>query len=135
MKEICRMNRTFLAACAAVVMSAALVGAQDKAPANGASADANANANAVTFTGCLSPGSNADSYYLTNAKQKGVKTSEKTVKIVAATPKVKLEPFVTQEVEVTGSIDQAEAATKTEGSSAVRTLTVNKLKVRTGSCG
>jgi hypothetical protein len=129
------MNRTFLALCGAALMSTALVCAQEKPSGDGnGSTAATANANAVTFTGCLSPGSSSDSYYLTNAKQKGVKNADKTFKIVAATPKVKLEPFVTEEVEVTGTIDQAAAASGTD-SSKIRTVTVSKVKVRTESCG
>ena len=130
------MNRTFLAACGAAVLSAALVSAQDKPSSHdNSSAAASANANAVTFTGCLNVGSKADSYYLTSAKQKGVKNSEKSVKVVAATPKVKLEPFVTNEVEVTGTVDQPTAAGGTDNGAAVRTLTVTKVKVRTQYCG
>ena len=129
------MNRTFLAACGAAVLSAALVSAQDKPSSHdSSSAAASANANAVTFTGCLNVGSKADSYYLTSAKQKGVKNSEKSLKVVAASPKVKLEPFVTNEVEVTGTVDQPTAAGGTD-SAAVRTLTVTKVKVRTQYCG
>jgi len=130
------MNRTFLAACGAAVLSAALVSAQDKPSSHdSSSAAASTNANAVTFTGCLNVGSKADSYYLTSAKQKGVKNSEKSVKVVAATPKVKLEPFVTNEVEVTGTVDQPTAAGGTDNGAAVRTLTVTKVKVRTQYCG
>ena len=129
------MNRTFTAVCGAMVLSTALIGAQQK-PAEGNSSENNAAASAttVTFTGCLNPGSNADSYYLTNAKQKGVKNGDKSLKIVAA-PKVKLEPFVTGEVEVTGTVDQAAATTGSEGSSKVRTLTVTKAKLRNQYCG
>lgn len=130
------MNRTFLAACGAAVLSAALVSAQDKPSSHdSSSAAASANANAVTFTGCLNVGSKADSYYLTSAKQKGVKNSEKSLKVVASSPKVKLEPFVTNEVEVTGTVDQPTAAGGTDNSAAVRTLTVTKVKVRTQYCG
>jgi hypothetical protein len=129
------MNRTFLAVCGAALLSVALVGAQEKASGHGTdNAAANANANAVTFTGCLNVGSKADSYYLTSAKQKGVKDSDKALKVVAAGPKVKLDPFVTQEVEITGTIDQADAAPKTD-SSAARTLTVTKVKFRAQYCG
>ena len=127
------MKRTFLAVCAAALVSTALVGAQGKSSGDGNNGAA-PDANAVTFTGCLSPGSNQDSYYLTKAKQKGVKTPDKTLKIVAANPKVKLEPFVTEEVEVTGTIDEADAASGTDNSK-TRTLTVSKVKVRTESCG
>ena len=132
------MNRTFIAVCGAMVLSTALIGAQQKPAGEGNNSEnaAAASANTVTFTGCLNPGSNADSYYLTNAKQKGVKNGDKALKIVAA-PKVKLEPFVTGEVEVTGTVDQADApaATGSEGSSKVRTLTVTKAKLRNQYCG
>ena len=127
------MNRTFLAVCGAVVMSAALVGAQNK-PSEGAN-NSGANANTVTFTGCLNAGSNADSYYLTNAKRKGVKNADKTLKIVPANPKVKLEPFMTQEVELTGPIDPPDSATGSEAGTSARTLTVTKVKFRSQSCG
>ena len=132
------MNRMFTAVCGAMVLSTALMGAQQK-PAGEGNNNENttaASANTVTFTGCLNPGSNADSYYLTNAKQKGVKNGDKALKIVAA-PKVKLEPFVTGEVELTGTVDQpdGQAATGSEGSSKVRTLTVTKAKLRNQYCG
>ena len=128
------MKRTFLAVCAAALVSTALVGAQGKSSGDGTN-NAAADANAVTFTGCLSPGSSPDSYYLTKAKQKGVKNSDKALKIVPANPKVKLEPFVTEEVEVTGTIDPAETAAGADNGGKARTLTVTKVKVRTQSCG
>jgi hypothetical protein len=131
------MNRTFVAVCGAVVLSAALIGAQGKpsGEGHGAGTADGAAAATVTFTGCLTPGSNADSYYLTNAKQKGVKNPDKSLKIVAA-PKVKLEPFVTGEVEVTGTVDQADTGASTgAGSSKVRTLTVTKARLRNQYCG
>jgi hypothetical protein len=129
------MNRTFVAICGAMVLSTALIGAQAKPSGEGNHGENNggASADTVTFTGCLNPGSNADSYYLTNAKQKGVKNGDKALKIVAA-PKVKLEPFVTGEVEVTGNVDAADTAAAS-GSSKVRTLTVTKVKLRNQYCG
>ncbi len=134
------MNRTFVAVCGAMVMSAALLAAQDKPASDNHSGNGNhngASANAVTFTGCLTPGSGGESFYLTSAKQKGVKNSDKSLKIVAATPKVKLGPLVTQEVEVSGTIDDvtAAAATDTDAASKLRTLTVTKIKLRNQYCG
>jgi hypothetical protein len=128
------MNRTFLAVCGAVVMSAALVGAQNK-PSPETTNNSGANANTVTFTGCLNAGSSADSYYLTNAKRKGVKNADKTLKIVPANPKVKLEQFLTQEIEVTGPIDPPDSSAGSDAPSAARTVTVTKVKFRTQSCG
>ena len=135
------MNRTFAAVCGAVVLSAALVGAQGHASDDGKSKNDRKNgadANTVTFTGCLSPGSNPETFYLTNAKQKGVKNAAKTVKLVAAKTdkKVGLDSFVTNEVEVTGTIDEANGAADAAGASAqARTLTVTKVKVRGQYCG
>ena len=133
------MNRTFLAVCGAMVLSAALIGAQQKPAGEGNTSESNSGASAttVTFTGCLNPGSNADSYYLTNAKQKGVKNADKSLKVVPANPKVKLDSFVLGEVELTGTVDQAEApsADKTDGAAKARTLTVTKAKLRQQSCG
>jgi hypothetical protein len=64
-----------------------------------------------------------------------VKNSDKSLKVVAASPKVKLEPFVTNEVEVTGTVEQPETAAATGNSGGARTLTVTKVKVRTQYCG
>jgi hypothetical protein len=94
-------------------MSAALVGAQTKSPDSGSkSSDAGksgaaASTGVVTFTGCLNPGTKSESFYLTSAKQKGVKGPSTTLKLVPATKKVDLAAFVTHEVEVTGTFDQA----------------------------
>ena len=135
------MNRTFAAVCGAVVLSAALVGAQGHAAVDGKSKDDGKNgadANTVTFTGCLSPGSNPETFYLTNAKQKGVKNADKTVKLVAAKTdkKVGLDNFVTNEVEVTGTIDEANGTAAAAGAPGQsRTLTVTKVKVRGQYCG
>lgn len=135
------MNRTFAAVCGAVVLSAALVGAQGHATGDGKSKDDGkngANASTVTFTGCLSPGSNPETFYLTNAKQKGVKNADKTVKLVASKTdkKVGLDAFVTNEVEVTGTINEANGTADTTGASGqARTLTVTKVKARGQYCG
>lgn len=131
------MNRTFAAVCGAVVVSAALLGAQGPAGDGKTSNDnkSGANANTVTFTGCLIPGSNSDSFLLTNAKQKGVKNADKTVKLVPAKTdkKVGLARFVTNEIEVTGTIDGAAGADA--GAGQPRTLSVTKVKVRADYCG
>ena len=133
------MNRTFAAVCGAVLVSTALIGAQGKPAGDGNSGENSSSASAatVTFTGCLNPGSNSDSFYLTSAKQKGVKNADKSLKVVPANPKVKLDSFVLGEVELTGTVDQAEApsADKTDGAAKARTLTVTKAKLRQQSCG
>ena len=133
------MNHRFVAVCGAVVLSAALAGAQEKPAANDSNSGNTSNspaAAAVTFTGCLNAGSTQNSYFLTSAKHKGPKTTDKSVKIVPG-PKVGLDRYVTQEVEVTGTIDPAEppAEVKADVAQPVRTLTVTKVKYRAQNCG
>jgi hypothetical protein len=122
-------------------MSAALVGAQSKSSDNGGkSSDAGksgaaASGGVVTFTGCLSPGAKTDTFYLTSAKQKGVKGPATTVKLVPANKKVDIGAFVTHEVEVTGTLDQgATSAAPAGGSGEASTVTVTKVKSRTDAC-
>ena len=134
------MNRTFVAVFSAVVFSMALVSAQgpagDAKPASEKN-NSGANANAVTFTGCLNPGSNGETFYLTNAKQKGAKNADKTLKLVAAKTdkKVGLGTFITNEVEITGSFDDPNAAPLVGASGQARTVTVTKVKFRSQYCG
>jgi hypothetical protein len=112
-------------------MSAAVLGAQSKAKDNGnrpsddGKSGAAASAATVVFTGCLPPKANADTFYLTEAKQKGVKGQATTVKLVPADKKVDLDSHVTQEIEVTGTLDKA---------GATPTLTVTKVKTRDDRC-
>ena len=136
------MNRTFIAVFGAVVLSVALVGAQGPAGDAKSANDKNdskngANANAVTFTGCLNAGSNGETFFLTNVKQKGAKNVDKTLKLVAAKDgkKVGLDTFVTNEVEVTGSFDDPNAPPLVAGSGQARTVTVTKVKSRSQYCG
>ena len=135
------MNRTVLGVCSAIIMSAAMLGAQSpshdsgsKSPEPGKSG-ASANAAAVTFTGCLSPRSKSDAVYLTGAKQKGVKDAPATVKLVPATKKVNLDTFATQTVEVSGTLDQAgPSSAPAGGSGATPVLTVTKIKASADGC-
>jgi hypothetical protein len=114
-------------------MSAALLGAQAKSTDNsGKSSDAaktgaSANAATVTFTGCVSPGTTSDSFYLTNSKEKGVKAPATTMKLVQGPKKVGIGTFVTQGVEVTGTVEQAENGSPS-------TLTVTKIKSSDSGC-
>jgi len=125
------MNRTLLGVCTAVIMSAAILGAQskpadseNKAP-DSAKSGAIASESTVTFTGCLNPGSKSDSFFLTSAKEKGVKGEATTVKLVPANKKVGLDTFLTHDVEVTGTLDKA---------GTTPTLTVTKVKSRSDQC-
>jgi hypothetical protein len=127
--------RTFTAVLGAVAMSAVLVGAQEKSSTPSTNTTATA-ANTVTFTGCLNSGSGKDVYYLISAKQKGAKTQEKTLKVLQGSEKASLERYLSQEVELTGTVDPAQApAATTDGAAPTRTLTVTKAKFRAQSCG
>jgi hypothetical protein len=117
--------------CAAVILSAAIVGAQAQSSdstAKTSSDHGNGSAAAsttVTFTGCLNPGSKSDPFFLTSAKEKGVKGEATTVKVVPANKKVGLDTFLTHDVEVTGTLDKT---------GATPTLTVTKVKSRSDHC-
>jgi hypothetical protein len=132
------VHRTLLAVCTAVVMSAAIVGAQSKVShsddksSDAAKAAPTADAVPVTFTGCLSPADKSQTFYLMSAKQKGVKGQATTVKLVPASKKVGLDPFVTQEVEVTGTLDRT--SVPAGDSDKTPTLTVTKVKSRASGC-
>ena len=134
------MNRTLLGVCSAIIMSAAMLGAQSPShDSSGKSSEAGksaapASAAAVTFTGCLSPRTKSDEVYLTSAKQKGVKGASANVKLVAATKKVNLDTFATQTVEVTGTLDQGTSSAPAGGSGTAPVLTVTKIKSSADGC-
>lgn len=129
------MHRTFVSLCTAVLMSAALFAAQAPSTDNsGKSTDAgkaatSASTATVTFIGCVTPGSTSDSFLLINSKQKGVKAPATTMKLVPATKKVGIAPYVTQGVEVTGTVEPS-----ANGAGAPATFTVTKIKSNDGGC-
>src|SRR5262245_53542968 len=120
----------------AAMMSAAVVSAQQKSTPSGSGAAQPSADKAVTYVGCLAPGGGADAYLLTNAKEKGAKGSTPRVTLkLAPTGKVKLEPFVTHEVAVTGTIEQTPAGASSTSGETVRTFTVTKVSSQSTSCG
>ena len=135
------MHRTLVSVCTAVVMSAALLGAQAQSTDNSGKASESgrtgtaANGATVTFTGCVSPGTTSDTFFLTNSKQKGVKGPATTMVLAPANKKVDIATFVTQGVEVTGTLEQAGSSTPdANGMSSPATLTVTKIKSNAGGC-
>jgi hypothetical protein len=119
------------------MMSAAVLSAQQKSTASGSgSAPADAG-KAVTYVGCLAPGSGTDAYMLTNAKEKGVKGNAPRLTFkLAPSGKIKLEPHVTHEVAVTGTFADAPAASSsTAAGETVRTFTVTRVTSQAPSCG
>ena len=131
----------------AMILGAALIGAASVSAQQNPSSDrtepaASAAAQAdkpVTYIGCLSPGTAADNFVLLKAEQKGQKTKAEdrlSLRVVAATPKVKLEPYVTQEVEVTGTLTGSPTtASESEEGAALRVFTATNVKWRASSCG
>ena len=130
-------NRFFGLMIGAAMLSAAVLSAQQKSTPSGSGAGQPAAGKTVTYVGCLASGGGADAYLLTNAKEKGVKgnTPRVTFKL-APTGKIKLEPYVTHEVAVTGTVDDTPGATASAASGdAVRTFTVTKVSSQSPSCG
>lgn len=109
------MKRMIAAVLGAVLVSAASIYAMPQAKPAGS-----------TFVGCLAPGSNG-SYTLTNATEKGAKSKDKVnMKVVPESDKVKLDPHVTQTVEITGSVS---------GTGAAAVLTATKVSRKSDYCG
>ena len=93
---------------------------------------------AVTFVGCLEPGTGDGNYTLTNADEKGTKGAEHvTIKVVAASDKVKLEEHLTQSVQITGTFSDTTkpaADGSTEGAK-LPTFTATKVSWERDYCG
>ena len=113
------MKRMMAAMFGAVMISAVGMYAQAQEPAKPAAAG-------TVYYGCLVPGSEPDAFTLINAREKGQKTKDKATYKVAADPKLDVMHFVTQEVEITGTVSGT-------GSAAV--LTATKIKRRSDYCG
>jgi hypothetical protein len=132
------INRTLAIMFGAAVISAASVSAQQK-PTEPARPAAVQTDKPVTYIGCLSPGTAEDNFVLLKAEQKGQRTKAEdrlSLKIVPATPKVKLEPYVTQEVEITGTLGTPPAASdSSEQGETLQLLTATNVKWRANSCG
>ena len=132
------MNRTrLIALMIGAMMSAAVLSAQQKSTASGSGTAPADAGKAVTYVGCLAPGSGTDAYMLTNAKEKGVKGNAPRLTFKLATSeKVKLEPHLTHEVAVTGTFaDPPAASPSTAAGEAVRTFTVTRVTSQAPSCG
>lgn len=110
------MNRATIAIAGAIVMSAALLSAQNKTE--------------TKFRGCLLPGSAQGGFLLTNAVAKDDKTKTTvSLKVVAENTKVKVADRVTQEVEITGTVTPSTTAGQPG------TLTATKIAWKSDYCG
>jgi hypothetical protein len=123
-----KVYRTLAGIAGAIVISAALVSAQDKSaqPASGS----DRSDSAVTYVGCLQPGANG-SFLLTNAKVKGSKDKGALIKVVSSSDKLDLTSHVTHQVEIKGTVEAAGSTPKTD----LGTLTVTSVKWRADYCG
>ncbi len=135
------MHRTFVALVGATILSAAMISAQDKtAPPSGSKDSATTPGKAVTFVGCLEPGTGDSNYTLVNAEQKGNKDKSQahvTIKVVPSSEKVNLEEHVTQTVEVSGTFEDATppaAGDQTTGAK-LPTFNVTSVKYQRDYCG
>ncbi len=129
--------RMFALTIGATMASAVLVTAQQNSPGTESGTNPSAPAK-VTYVGCLSPGSGENSYLLTKGKEKGAKGKDNprvNFKLVAG-EKVKLEPHVTHEVTITGTLSEAVAPASSGASGeTLRTFTVTAVKTESPSCG
>jgi len=122
------MKQIVVGMVAALCAAGVTLAAQSSGP--GPNAPAASQDKTQTFTGCLRPGSTGDRFTLINGKEKGKKTSEKlTFVVIADGPKVKLEPRVNQEVEITGTLEPAASA------GASPTFKATSVKWRNDYCG
>jgi hypothetical protein len=115
----------------AALVSAAMVSAQGSAQSG--SADGT-----VVYRGCLSTGAGQGNFILSKATEKGQKSKDKiSLKVTAASDKVKLETFLLREVEITGTLGTPTNGNPTlsEGGEVLRTLTATKITWRADYCG
>jgi hypothetical protein len=119
------------------IMSAAVLSAQQKSTSSGSGTAPADASKAVTYVGCLVPGSGTDAYMLTNAKEKSAKGKPPHVTFkLAPSGKVKLEPHVTHEVAVTGTFaDTPAPSSPTAAGEVVRTFSVTRVTSQATSCG
>ena len=103
-------------------------------------------ANKVTYTGCLKPGTAADSWMLENAevasaagaKPGATATSgaPKTTLNLTVKPSENLKPHANHKIEVTGTVSKAAAgaAASSSSSTPTQTFTVESFKMVSASC-
>ena len=129
------MRRTVVATLSAAVMSAAVLAAQDS---RGAGSTSGSAVQTVVYRGCLNLGTAEGTFFMSKASEKNQKDKDKvSLKVTAANDKVKLEPFVLKEVEITGTIEAAPAAStgQAEGGEVLSTLKATKVTWKNDYCG
>jgi hypothetical protein len=119
-------------------MSTAVLAAQESRSAG--SASGSTTAQAVVYRGCLNVGAADGTFFMSKATEKNQKGKDKiSLKVTAASDKVKLEPFIMKEVEITGTVEAAPAAATSgpaaDGGEALGTLKATKVTWKNDYCG
>jgi hypothetical protein len=121
------IRRTIFATLGTVIVSTALISAQDSL--GFAAQTSSAGANTVTFRGCLNQGAADRTYVLSNAAEKGQKDKKRvTLKVVSGSEKVKLDQFLSRDVEITGEVRDG-------AGDSLDTLSATKVTWKADYCG
>ena len=125
------IRRTLVATIGAAFVGAAMLSAQ-----SGPSATPTTTASNTTFRGCVNPGAGDKAFLLTAAVEKGAKNKDKvSLKLVAGSEKIKIENFLSRDVEVQGTIEAAPASSGSENGETLKTFTVTKITWKADYCG
>ena len=125
------IRRTLVATIGAAFVGAVMVSAQ-----SGPSVASTTTANPTTYRGCVNPGAGDKAFLLTAAVEKGAKNKEKvSLKLVAGSEKVKIENFLSRDVEVQGTLEAAKASGNSENGESLGTFTVTKITWKADYCG
>jgi hypothetical protein len=121
-------------------MSTAVLAAQESRSAG--STSGSQSDQTVVYRGCLNLGTADGTFFMSKATEKNEKNQkgkEKiSLKVTPASDKVKLEPFVLKEVEITGTVEAPAAASSVpaaEGGEVLGTLKATKITWKNDYCG
>ena len=125
------IRRTLVATIGAAFVGAAMLSAQ-----SGPSVTPATTAGPTTYRGCVNPGVGDKAFLLTAAVEKGAKSKEKvSLKLVAGSEKVKIENFLSRDVEVQGTLEPAQASGSSENGETLSTFKVTKITWKADYCG
>lgn len=132
------IRRTVVATLSAAVIGTVVLAAQDGR--SGGSTSGSTSAQTVVYRGCLNLGTADGTFFMSKAAEKNQKGKEKiSLKVTPATDKVKLEPFILKEVEITGTVEGATAGATSgaaaEGGEVLGTLKATKVTWKNDYCG
>jgi hypothetical protein len=101
-----------------------------------------ASAGKVTYTGCLKPGTGADTWTLENAEASAAgkaagataTSGAKQTLSLSVKPSENIKPHANHKIEVTGTMSKAAAGAASSSSSANPTFTVESFKMVSATC-